>query len=122
MSKKNSKQKPKKNKKLIILAVFFSIIIFYFVLSHSFHFASYFNVNNINQQIESVGVFGPLFFILLMALAIVISPIPSLPLDAAAGIVWGPWLATLYASIGALMGAVIAFSIARYLGKDIMNK
>ncbi len=54
-----------------------------------------------------------------MATAVVVSPIPSLPLDIAAGSFFGPLLGTLYAATGALAGAVLSFLIARLLGRWI---
>ncbi len=58
----------------------------------------------------------------IMALAVVISPIPSVPLDVAAGIFFGPLLGTIYSAIGALGGAVAAFFIARLLGREIIER
>jgi uncharacterized membrane protein YdjX (TVP38/TMEM64 family) len=57
-----------------------------------------------------------------MALAVLITPIPSLPLDVAAGEFFGPFWGTLYSSIGALGGAVISFAIARFLGREFIER
>lgn len=76
----------------------------------------------LREMIASAGVLGPIVFMLLMALAIIISPIPSLPLDAVGGILWGPYLGTLYAVIGAEIGAIIAFLLARLLGRVVVEK
>ena len=58
---------------------------------------------------------------LVMAVAVVISPIPSLPLDIAGGAVFGPFLGTLYAALGALGGSVISFMITRKLGRELIE-
>ena len=68
------------------------------------------------------GVAAPLVFMVVMALAVVISPIPSLPLDIAAGAFFGPVLGTLYAAVGALGGAVLSFLLARFLGRDLIER
>ena len=68
------------------------------------------------------GVFAPLLFMVIMAVAVVVSPIPSLPLDVAAGAVFGPVLGTAYAVVGALSGAVASFWIARLLGRDLIQR
>jgi len=70
--------------------------------------------------IRSFGAWGPVIFMSIMALHVLIPPLPSLPLDIAAGAIWGPWYGTLYASVGALIGAVLAFILARYLGQKIV--
>lgn len=73
--------------------------------------------------LETLGpVVAPLALIGTMALAVVVSPIPSAPLDAAAGVAFGPWLGTLYASVGALLGSLIAFWIARALGRELVER
>lgn len=57
-----------------------------------------------------------------MAAAVVISPIPSLPLDIAAGATFGPMLGTAYAVIGAEIGAIASFLIGRALGRDVLTR
>jgi uncharacterized membrane protein YdjX (TVP38/TMEM64 family) len=59
---------------------------------------------------------------LIMIAAVVISPIPSLPLDIAAGAFFGPVMGTVYSVAGGLGGAVISFMIARFLGRGIIEK
>jgi uncharacterized membrane protein YdjX (TVP38/TMEM64 family) len=64
---------------------------------------------------------APLALIGVMALVVVVSPLPSVPVDVAAGAVFGPWLGTLYAALGATLGALIAFGIARALGRRALE-
>jgi len=59
---------------------------------------------------------------LVMAGAVVISPIPSVPLDAAAGAFFGPFLGTAYSLLGAEAGALISFFITRALGKETIAR
>jgi len=72
--------------------------------------------------LREAGPFGPIVFIALMAAAVVISPIPSLPLDIAAGATFGPMLGTAYAVIGAEIGAIASFLIGRALGRDVLTR
>lgn len=87
-----------------------------------FDIGSFFTRDKLLGILERAGDTAPIVFILIMALAVVISPIPSLPLDIAAGVFFGPLLGTLYAAIGALLGAVISFFIARILGREMVEK
>lgn len=76
----------------------------------------------IADQIHAAGPFGPFLLMLLMAMAVVISPIPSLPLDLAAGATFGATLGTMYAVIGAEIGAIVSFLIGRFLGREALTK
>lgn len=72
----------------------------------------------LNQQ----GMTGPLLLILLMILAVVVGPIPTLPISAAAGLVYGIIIGTAIAVLGALTGSIIAFYLARILGRDAVRR
>ncbi len=72
--------------------------------------------------VVQLGVWGPLAIITLMAGAIVWSPIPSAPIAMAAGAAYGHTWGTLYVLLGAESGALIAFSLARWLGHDVITK
>jgi uncharacterized membrane protein YdjX (TVP38/TMEM64 family) len=84
--------------------------------------AAYFKPDRISSWLESAGNLAPLLYMAVMASAVVISPIPSLPLDIAAGAFFGPLLGTVYSVAGALIGAVISFMIARLLGRELIER
>lgn len=71
----------------------------------------------ISEWLSGLGPWAPLIFVFLMATAVVVSPIPSVPLDIAAGLAFGLLWGTVYVLIGAEVGAVIAFVITRRLGR-----
>ena len=72
--------------------------------------------------VSMAGAWGPLVYILIMILAIVLSPIPSSPLAIFAGSFFGGFWALIWTLIGATLGAVIAFFIARRFGRPIVLK
>ncbi|MFC1721126.1 TVP38/TMEM64 family protein [Patescibacteria group bacterium] len=74
------------------------------------------------NYVLSVGPWGPFVYILMMTIAIVISPIPSSPLAIFAGTVFGTWWGGLWTLIGAIIGAMIAFYIARIFGRPMVLK
>ncbi len=84
--------------------------------------ASVLDPSAIEGLLASAGALAPLALIGLMAVAVIVSPIPSLPLDVAAGVAFGPWLGTLYAAVGALIGSIVSFGIARALGRELVER
>ena len=72
---------------------------------------------DIGHWLDKAGPWAPLVYIGAMIVAIIASPIPSVPLDIAAGLTFGLFWGTIYTLIGAEIGAVIAFLIARRLGR-----
>ncbi|GAB4345833.1 MAG: hypothetical protein Kow006_03500 [Gammaproteobacteria bacterium] len=76
----------------------------------------------IHRWLEGAGMASPLLFMGLMAAAVIFSPLPSVPLDVVAGSFFGPVLGTLYASVGALLGAQAAFLLARFLGRALIER
>ena len=72
--------------------------------------------------ISSSGHWGPLLIVVFMTAAIVMSPIPSAPIAITSGYLYGHTWGTIYILIGAEAGALLAFSMARMLGYETMQK
>lgn len=72
--------------------------------------------------LREMGIVGPFALMGLMTLAVVVSPIPSLPIDLAAGAAYGPFWGGVYVLIGAEFGAIISFLIGRALGRDVLSR
>lgn len=80
-----------------------------------------FSPSGIAEWFNSQGNLGPLLLLLLMMLAVVVGPIPTLPVTAAAGLAFGLVPGVLLSITGAMTGAMIAFSLARLLGRDALR-
>ena len=80
------------------------------------------STDDVLTLLSSASHWGPVIVILIMAAAVVVSPIPSAPITIAAGSVYGHTWGTVYALVGAELGALIAFEIARRLGRDRVAK
>ncbi len=76
----------------------------------------FFAKENLLALLDQGGWWVPVAFALIMALAIVISPIPNVPISAVLGMAYGALLGTAIAVSGALLGAVVAFWLARSFG------
>jgi uncharacterized membrane protein YdjX (TVP38/TMEM64 family) len=68
------------------------------------------------------GLWGPVLIVTFMTLAVVASPIPSAPIALAAGAAYGHLWGTVVVVIGAELGALIAFGLARVLGHDALRR
>lgn len=76
----------------------------------------------VRRAVEALGLFGPAAVIGLLALAIVMSPVPSAPVAMAAGAVYGPVWGTVLTIAGSVLGAFTAFAIARFVAYDAVRK
>jgi uncharacterized membrane protein YdjX (TVP38/TMEM64 family) len=77
---------------------------------------------SLDALVARAGLWGPLLIIGLMTVAVVASPIPSAPVALAAGAAYGHFWGTVQVVIGAELGALIAFSLARVLGHDVLRR
>lgn len=72
--------------------------------------------------VARAGLWGPVLIVTLMTIAVVASPIPSAPIALAAGAAYGHLWGTVQVVIGAEIGALIAFGLARVLGHDVLRR
>jgi len=105
--------------KLVLLAM--SIMAGWWGLS-SFDYERYLSPAMLAQWLTDAGPWAPLLLIGSMVCAVIIPPIPSLPLDFAAGAAFGPFYGALYAVIGAEIGAIACFLAARALGREALSR
>lgn len=94
----------------------------YVLLSQSGALAHILDRAALQESIVRLGLWGPIAVIGLMAVAIVLSPIPSAPIALAAGAAFGHTFGTIYVLIGAEIGALVAFVIARLVGYEVVQK
>jgi uncharacterized membrane protein YdjX (TVP38/TMEM64 family) len=74
------------------------------------------------ELVARAGIWGPVLIITLMTFAVVASPIPSAPIALAAGAAYGHLWGAVQVVIGAELGALIAFGLARVLGHDALRR
>jgi uncharacterized membrane protein YdjX (TVP38/TMEM64 family) len=78
--------------------------------------------DRVEYWIDRAGPTGPVLIVLLMAASIVASPLPSAPFAMVSGAAYGQIAGTIYVALGAEIGALMAFLIARYLGRDHVER
>lgn len=77
--------------------------------------------NNINSFVNSYGVYAPLIFILIYTVGSAIL-FPGVILTFIGAILFGTSLGTLYNLVGATIGAILCFLIAKNLGHKFIDK
>jgi uncharacterized membrane protein YdjX (TVP38/TMEM64 family) len=80
------------------------------------------DVERLNMLVVRAGIWGPVVIVTLMTVAVVASPIPSAPIALAAGAAYGHLWGAVQVVIGAELGALIAFGLARILGHDVLRR
>lgn len=103
--------------KTITAAVFIIAMGFIAYYCHYTGILQNLTAEGIKEYVNSFGMFGPIVYMILF------SVIPSGSIIAiAGGMAFGMYLGTIYTTIGALLGSTTAFYIARFLGREAVEK
>lgn len=109
-------------KLLAVIALLVLLAATYWLLHETGALSAILNGTALHDRIIRLGIWGPLMVIGLMVLAILVSPIPSAPIAMAAGAAYGHVWGTLYVLLGAEIGALAAFGVARWLGGETLQR
>ena len=101
----------------VIAAAFVAMAVSYLVLARAFGWSYDINAAPFRDWVDSWGAWGPVAFIVVMALSVLFAPIPNVPIFIAAGLVWGPVVGTAYSMAGLLIGSTMAFYVSRRFGR-----
>ncbi len=82
----------------------------------------YSDAEAINQLVEGYGTFGPIIFIFLQAMQVLVFIIPgqifTIGGGYAFGIIWG----TIYSVVGTMIGSIVVFMLAKKYGRPFVEK
>ena len=68
------------------------------------------------------GHWAPLVTITLHVLQVLTAPIPGTAIDAVNGLLFGPWLGTLYSMTGLMIGSTLVMALTRRFGRPLMER
>jgi uncharacterized membrane protein YdjX (TVP38/TMEM64 family) len=105
--------------KLVLLAFWLALIGAYWGYAAHYHLRPLGVVRRLIDVMEH-GVGGALLYLAVFALQPLVF-FPSGLLSGAAGFVWGPVLGTVLAIIGHCLSAVVAYTLGRYVGRDLLD-
>jgi uncharacterized membrane protein YdjX (TVP38/TMEM64 family) len=86
------------------------------IVARAFGFTAYLhfeNLSRLTEAIEGYGVLGPVIYIAAYVLGVVFF-VPGLPMTLLGGLAFGPVRGAAYVWIAATIGAALAFLVARY--------
>lgn len=86
------------------------------------HEAGYLSRQGVIDLADRSGSWAPMLVIGAMVLAVVIGPIPTVPITVASGAMFGAGPGFAYATLGALLGAWISFGIGRAVGQRVVQR
>ncbi len=76
----------------------------------------------LSTWLQSWGRWAPVVTISLHVLQVLTAPIPGTAIDAVNGLLFGPWLGTLYSMIGLMIGSTLVMGLTRRFGRPIMER
>lgn len=100
-------------------------IMIFIIIAMTFIASSYFSLKYaglIKEAVEIKGIAGMLVYVLLEISSIVIIPVTTFPLLPIAVVLWGSFLAAILNIIGWMIGAAIAFGLARRYGRPFVSR
>jgi len=97
------------------------VILLYIAVFLLFYFWST-PIDYLKEVTEADSFWGPVAFIFLAFLVVVVAPLTIIPLIPVASVVFGPFWAGLYTIIGWFLGSIVDFIIARKFGKPVLKK
>ena len=81
-----------------------------------------FYVEAFQEWLGQFGVLAPVAFILVQVRQVVFASIPGHATALVAGCFFGPVAGTIYSLIGLVIGSAIAFTIARWYGRSVVER
>ena len=105
---------------IVILLV---IILFVFLFrTTTDYFGVFGDRESFQEFIKGFGALAPLIIILIIVVEVVVAPIPGFIPIISAGFIFGPIEGSIYAFIGNVIGSILAFLIARKLGRPYVAR
>ncbi len=85
-------------------------------------FEFYANDKAIAQYVRDSGPYGPIVFIVLQALQVVLAPIPGEATGILGGYLFGTLPGLIYSTIGLTIGSALGFGLGRWLGLPFVRR
>ena len=89
---------------------------------YGYHAGIFESVETFQSFIASTGLWGPLIFIFIQIIQVVIPMLPGFVTCISGAVIFGPLPGFIYSYVGICIGSILAFYIARRFGVSIVQK
>lgn len=114
---------PRPDRRITIIATLLALGILGGLVYLVWPWISVFNrPEDLRDLVSAAGAWGPLVFIALQIVQVLIAPIPGQVTGLVGGLLFGTWLGLLYTTIGATIGFTLVFVLARRLGRPFVER
>ncbi len=113
-------EQPAQTHTLVKFLVLF-IILGAILTAHLAGVTQYLEKERLRQLIQDSGIWAPIIYMLVYTIAPVLF-LPGLPITIVGGILFGPFWGVVFTITSATLGASLAFLIARYVARDLIEK
>ncbi|MBM7616938.1 putative membrane protein YdjX (TVP38/TMEM64 family) [Weissella uvarum] len=100
---------------------YFGIAVMIILAIWLYRIGAFTNTHVLEQFVERAGIWGPLVFILIQIIQVVIPIIPGGISLAAGVVIFGAWWGFVYNYIGIILGSLILFGLGRRYGHKIID-
>lgn len=112
--------------KIVLVIVVFGIYLFVkpvnSFINQMVHYLSMLDLDSLKEYILSFGVWAPIISFILMILQSIAAPLPAFLITFANAALFGWVKGAILSWSSAMVGAAVCFFIAKYLGRDVVEK
>ena len=112
--------------KIVLVLVVFGIYLFVkpvnSFINQMVHYLSMLDLDSLKEYILSFGVWSPIISFILMILQSIAAPLPAFLITFANAALFGWVKGAILSWSSAMVGAAVCFFIAKYLGRDVVEK
>ncbi len=109
----------------VIVGLFVAIVVivggYYLFMTHDLG-RFFTNRQELERVIEQAGPMGPIVFMMMQVLQIIIAPIPGQAIALLGGYIFGGLLGTVYSMIGTVIGFTIVLLVSRRFGRPLIER
>ena len=106
----------------VLLAITIAAVVLYFVGRARGWMSMFNSVGELQEYVSGYGAWAPLVFFALQVIQVILAPVPGSVTTLFGGIFFGFWKAMIISVAAVLVGSIILFLLAKYLGRPLVTR